>query len=85
MVVVFVGAGEVWSGVGTLVVARAGEERRVDLHGNPKATRATTRVPTPHPHHSRPYGSSVAFSLLPPLFASVEAYWATARVAPTFC
>ena len=27
---VFVGAGEVWSGVGTLVVARGGEERGAD-------------------------------------------------------
>ena len=30
---VFVGAGVVWSGVGTLVVARAGEEEVVLLHG----------------------------------------------------
>jgi hypothetical protein len=45
MVAVSVGAGEVWSGEGTLVVARAGEERRVDLHGKHKAARATTRVP----------------------------------------
>jgi hypothetical protein len=46
MVVGSVGTGEVRSGVGILVVACAGEERRVDLHGEPKATRATTRVPS---------------------------------------
>ena len=43
MAAVFVGAGEVWSGVGTLVVARAGEERGSDpawskprQHGRPQ-------------------------------------------------
>jgi hypothetical protein len=42
MVVVSVGAGEVWSGVGTLVVARAGEERGVCI-GETKGT-AVARV-----------------------------------------
>ncbi len=40
-----VGAGVVMGWVGTLVVAL-----------RPETTRATARVPTPHPNLSRPYG-----------------------------
>jgi hypothetical protein len=32
--------------------------------------------PHPSPHHSRPYGSSVAFLLLPPILPSLDASWA---------
>jgi hypothetical protein len=47
--------------------------------------------PHPTPHHSRPYGSSVAFSLLPPIFAWGDAYEGRSigcgrdESAPTVC
>jgi hypothetical protein len=49
MLVVSVGAGEVWSGEGTLVVARAGEERRVDLHGGTQSNAGDHKGPLPTP------------------------------------
>jgi hypothetical protein len=74
-VAVFVGAGVELGGVGTLVVARGWGWDRVPARGEPGEQDAGDhKGPLPSPHHPRPYGSSVAFSLLPSLFASVDAY-----------
>ena len=57
-------------GVGVVVFPQHGGQRN--------RTRATLKALPSAPHRSRPYGSPC---LLPDLPASVDAYWATARVA----
>ena len=42
-----------------------------------RGRRTTQGVSTPHPHHSRPYGTSVPFSLLLPDFLQVDVSRAT--------
>jgi hypothetical protein len=61
-----------------LLQKRSGIELRYGRQASPHA--GDHKGPRLTPHHSRPYGYSVAFSLLPPLFASVDGYWLTLAV-----
>jgi hypothetical protein len=69
LVAVSVGTGVEVGGVGTLVVARAGEEPVPIGTGEPKSRAGDHKGPHPSPHHPRPYDSSVLFSFLPPILA----------------
>ena len=69
-----VGRGRLWSPVQPL-----GCPWRIDLSLIPMA--GDHKGPLPAQPHPRPYGSSVAFSLLAPIFPSLDASWTGASPA----